>query len=84
MPKSEIRKTVHIKGQLSARYELETLSLPGLAFGTREAFLSHIAAGVNKSMTALLDALYMDALINRAKALQTLDANTPVIVKNAN
>lgn len=70
-PKSEIKVKISISHSEACKYELETLDLPGLGFGTREQFVSYVAAGVNKSMTALLDAHYVDIFVADLKAKQT-------------
>ncbi len=75
LPKSEIKVIAHIDGQDVARYEIETLDLPGLGFGTREAFISYVAAGIGKNLAALMDAHYIDVFVKDAKDKVTTSGN---------
>lgn len=68
LPKSEVKVKIPISHSESCRYELETLDLPGLGFGTREQFVSYVAAGMQKSLTALMDAHYIDVFVQDLKA----------------
>ncbi len=81
LPAQEIKVKADIAYRPVAKYELETLDLPGMGFGTRESFVSFIASGITKSMTALLDAYYLKLFVDDAITKQKADANTPVLVK---
>lgn len=67
LPASEII-TVSKKGERVAKYEIETLDLQGLAFGSREQFLSYVSAGLSNNLSANMDAYKLRAFITDAKA----------------
>lgn len=68
LPQSEVKIKADIVGSEKAKYEIESLDSVGLAYGSREAFLSAIAAGVSTSLTALMDAHWLDLAVKTAAA----------------
>ena len=83
LPASEIKVKINITKSAASKYELETLDLAGLGFGSREAFVSFVASGITKSLAAYLDAHYIDIFLQDAKAKEAASSSTPVLVKNA-
>lgn len=68
LPSSELKVKADIEGSEKAKYEIESLDQAGLAYGSREAFLSSISAGLSTSMTALMDAHWLDLAVKTAAA----------------
>lgn len=71
LPNSELVVKADIVGSEKAKYEIESLDNTGLGFGTREAFLSYIASSVSVSLTALMDAHWLDLAVKTAAADKT-------------
>lgn len=67
LTKQELLIKIDKERSEKAHFEIETLELQGLDFKSRAAYTNYIQAGISLSLTALLDALYIDVVVETAK-----------------